>query len=295
MTTATERLDASIRNVRQRAGIEQHTGLLGDDATGLLKDPNRPGYYYVRRFEQEGFLNTESIRLATILNPQYDLPVWLGYDANDELVITGVNTEIQVARGGNPALNNPGDQELYQWVTVRRVQTFRSHVAGTPETPTTTLSIREWVYLHEGELFVVPSLYFDIVDEIPGADEKAVIAIGASPSGEFVYGLSSILPLGEETESFSVETYQQAIDACPAGSRLSGFWELKNGVTELTEDNRLDVDPRCLLGTEDIGGLRGVPTVIRRPTHLRQERQVIYSGRLVVLNQFVTQGEMISI
>lgn len=241
--------------VRRKLGLESIPASLGD-ANGVIYTPGRPGFYEVRiatglnsdgspRFSQPASVR---LKLGMSLTITPGAALWLNYDENNELVITGGNGAAQAQQGINPIQQNPLDPYMQGKVNQAEVLTLNSN----PTTPPGTLVyVKAWPVIASGTMYVFPGGTIDLDSFIPAAGEHCICVIGIQ--GDYATLEAFASTAKATTDPIDLTDYQEALDGLSANTTPAWFYRLHDDQTEiLDEDKWLDI--RQMVNTASGGG-----------------------------------------
>ncbi len=246
------------QQIRRKLGLEAIAASLGD-ANGVIYTPGRPGFYEVRvaaGINSDGsprFLQPASVRLklGVSLTIVPGAALWLNYDENNELVITGGNSVAQAQQGINPIQQNPLDPYVWGSTNQTEILTLNS----SPTTPAgTEIYVKGWVVIANGVLLVFPgALTGDLSVSIPIAGEHCALAIGVM--SDYATLETSVSTAKETTDPLGITDYQEALDGLSSDTIPAWIYRLHDAQTQIRdEDQWLDLRQMINIGPTGGGG-----------------------------------------
>ncbi len=233
------------QRIRRKMGLDAIPGLLGD-GDGVVYEPGRPGFYRVRiangvnsdgspRFTQAAPVRLKSgVALAIIPGAG----IWLNYDENDELVITGGNSVVQEAQGINQIQQNPLDPYAHGSTNQAEILTL----ASSPITPPgTQIYVKPWVVYTNGTLNIFNgTLSPNLASVIPGSGLHRAAAIGVMSDYQTVeYAVGTIKAT---TDPLDISDYREAIGSLTSDTTPAWIYRLHDAQTQIMNgDKWLDV------------------------------------------------------
>jgi hypothetical protein len=241
--------------IQRRLGLNPIAASLGDE-NGVIYTPGRPGFYEVRIASGAGsdgtprFTQPASVRLklGMSLTITPGAAVWLNYDENNELVITGGNGLAQEQQGINPIQQNPLDPFVNEPVNQAEILTLNS----SPVTPPSTLVyLKAWPVIVSGTMSIFPGGTIDLTSFIPAAGEHCACVVGVMNDYATLEAYASTAKA--TTDPLDLTDYQEAIDGLTATTTPAWFYRLHDDQTTITDEDRW-LDIRQLVNTAGGGG-----------------------------------------
>jgi hypothetical protein len=275
-------LDSALRDfVRHRLGLQGYTALVVRPTAGA------PGFLDVRYAQtdiSEGLPTSVQVEPGLAVPTSAGAPVLVRYNPlRGTYTVMAHNASTLKAAAINPIIVNPIDSgNTLQWVNTLDIVALLS----TPTSPASDeVVVFSWHYLLHGAALYFPggvtgdtdAGHDSIASLIPGSGLWRVAGIFLRPDGTLNCVGSSTYPSGTIPDNIPDAIYQETVDAAEPGAIPIAWWLLQNGQT--TIDSRPVRDGRqWIAAAEDIGGLPTIPSVIKRPTLVPEDRQAVWFG-----------------
>lgn len=258
MPKAIPSLDELAAMVGKVFRITRIRATLGD-LSGNVYDPDRPGYVWVTRQDDEGVHFQEMVRASKTMPMLVGMAVLLGYDSDGELEIAEADFQGMLAALLNPIMANPLNRDVYQYITQDRIQTLVSYAVGTAAVDSLSVVVRPWFYRDaNGVWALVREQLVDLSSYVPAAGNHRLAAIWKTPySTTLAVTASTAQNVANPLDETDVQQCQNgiSIQATPIW-----FYRLYGGQTSIREgDSWRDGRQFINIATEPVAGKQGPP------------------------------------
>lgn len=246
---------------QKRIGFRTEKAILGDE-NGRVAEPGQPGYVRVRRTVAGGFSEYLTVRLGIAINPINGMAVRLGYDADNQLAVVGVDFAGLEAQGTNSTTNNPADPNNSYYIQQMRLSTFVCHpISSAADSMLVAVQTGDVVDLDVDTITLFPGEQVDLTSYIPaGAGEWLIACIFWKDDNtlEVITSTAKTSP-----DDLGLDDINECMAGRTAGSLPIWAWRLYNGQTGIAAGAPADggddfMDLRPLFFMLQSGGGSGI-------------------------------------
>lgn len=231
------RVEEFSRQIKRKLGLVTYPATLGD-ASGVIYEPGKPGYVRVRYRTAAGLSLPPVVRMRAVLPPDPDTAVLVGYDKQGELAVIEGDFDGLLAQGVNPMVMNAADRNVYGYTASSSINIALSHAVSTPDTASTDVAVRSWIYVLDGTWYYFPGERVDLSVSIPAAGLHCLAGLYLKTDQTIEVLVSTDKDL---LDPLGLDDVQEIETAKTAGSIPIWFWALGDGQTTITDaDSFLD-------------------------------------------------------
>lgn len=243
------------RKYRQQNNLEPIRAVLGNGSGQVKADPGGDdSLLYVRLRQGEGFKPATTAINEAVLVEAPGMPVILGYNQNNELVVLKAdNTSAKVA-GFNPGFNNPADGagmwlDPEMWPQAATFPIDTSDVEGIEDA---SLEVGAWAlrYLWGSDWYDFVGEAVDLTSLLPSAGNWRMVLVYINEDNELDAAGSTEQTL--ELDPFDLTDAQEAYNAASDIRIPLSFWILRAGATSITNIDKWS-DARQFLASGSAG------------------------------------------
>lgn len=258
-------LQETVSKLRRRLTLETQVAYLGD-GTGEVHDRNNPGLYLVRFPQADGGFS-HPIPIPAIPNanlPTTDgLPVDVGYDQNDKLIIISVNLTKLSATDNNQLQFNPLDQQASEFLSQTKFSTlYATRHADVDNFPFYAV-VFPGVFFASDVLTLFEGESVDLSSFQPSSGEHCYVIVCLKTDATLEAFASTPIDSGDP---LSFDDVEEAYGSASAGSIPLKAWQLDGDDTALTVDENLMVDLRVIVDSPVTGGGASPATTVTDET-----------------------------
>lgn len=224
--------------IQRSLGILRFEAVLGD-GSGLIFDPESGGAKVYVRFQTGNTLGKPvSVRKPQLKTAIDDgTPVWVGFDEDEELVVTGPRVGAQIAVGDNPVINDKHDDPTGGFLDLSMALPLRSQ--PTPQ-PSMSVSVKSLWYMNgSSPVFFSGNNAFDLTSFVPGTAGKQCLAlVYLDKTDNTIHGVASTpISTAKGLAAFGAGDIEECVAAAGDDAIHSKFWQVTNGMTEIVTAN----------------------------------------------------------
>lgn len=173
-------------------------------------------------------------------------PVWVGFDNDGELAVTGPRVGAQVQVGQNPITNDVQNDPTGGFVDLARSLPLLSYPSSPPSL---SIKVKSLWYVLDGTAVIFPSGAADLTSLVPGTANKQCLALVYLDTNDNALHAVASTPISVAGGSgaFSVGDIQECVTAAGDTAIYSKFWWLTHGMTKIG-DAQSYLDFRLWLG-----------------------------------------------